>query len=311
MDEARHAALNWETLLALGPDDRVWDLYDEAQRRGIDKDPLLLHASFYAERLGCDSSALGDAYLMLRPHYEQMDEQIQIIGQDSALWPERLLPGPYCPRFLYLEGNASLLDRPMALVIGTRTPTQEGRRQATKSVDSLARAGFAIAAGLNDGIEATALKHALENGLAPIAFIATAHTTYYPLSQLDLVRQMSASALVVSRHGPAAKSEKVNLLLRNRLMASAAHVLLIAEDRDGGTAVRQATWAVGQGKPLVIYSSSADDVRLSWPARFVSLPQTKVIKRPQDLGRVARRLAGLGTGKSRGDGSAQSQLDLF
>lgn len=310
MDDLKHTALNWETLLTLVDEQRAWAIFDEAEAAGIARDPLLLHASFYAGRLALDSSSLGDAYLAIRPLYEEMDREIVILGHTSAHWPKGMEGGPYCPRFLFARGNLDLLSSPLASVIGTRTPSSEGRERTSKSVRSLARAGFVTLGGLGSGIEAAAHRAALDGGYPTVAVIATAHGSYYPPSNMDLQEEIAKAGAVVSRFGPAAKSEKIHLLLRNRLMGSMARVVVVIEDRDGGTAVRQATWAHQNGKPVILYHASAEDPQLRWPERFATSERARTIKREQDLGRVALRLSGLQANKPR-DRSQLDQLDLF
>ena len=82
---------------------------------------------------------------------------------------------------------------------------------------------------------------------------------------------------------------------------------MVVEDRDGGTAVRQATWAGEIGKPIILFRHSLDDPALSWPKQF---EKGTVVKRAQDLGRVARRLSGLKSEVKKGEGRL-AQLDLF
>lgn len=310
MEVLQHKALNWETLITVAAEERAWSIFDEAEANGIASDPLLLHASFYAERLDLDSSALGDAYLAIRPFYEEMEEDVIILDHTSDYWPKSVGVIAYCPRFLFVKGNLDLLAVPMASVIGTRTPSSEGRDRAAKSVRSLARAGFVTLGGLSSGIEAAAHRAALGGGYPTVAVIATAHSSFYPLSHMDLQEEIARVGAVVSRFGPAAKSEKIHLLLRNRLMGRMAHVLVVIEDRDGGTAVRQATWAHQNGKPIIFYRQSLEDTTLKWPQRFAKNLRVGTIKREQDLGRVALSLAGLRTEKSK-DESQRDQLDLF
>ncbi len=307
MDDVQHKALNWETLLAVAAEERAWPLFDEAEGAGIASDPLLLHATFYAERLALDSSTLGDAYLSLRPYYEDMDETIVILDRESEQWPRLIGEGSYRPRFLYAQGNTKLLAQPMALVIGTRTPTTEGRDRAAKSARALAKAGFVVLAGLSGGIEAAAHRSALGDGAPTIAVIATGHNAFYPLSHMELQQEIADRGLVVSRFSPASKNEKVHLLLRNRMMSAMSAVVVVVEDRDGGTAVRQASWAQQIGKPIILFRQSLEDPVLSWPGRF---EKVSAVKRPQDLGRVAKRLAGLKS-EVKKDESTLAQLDLF
>ncbi len=307
MNDIRHKALNWETLLAVCDEERAWPLFDEADELGLTGDPLLLHSAFYAERLGLDSSTLGDAYLAIRPFYEEMDESIVILDEQSEHWPRLITGNSYRCRYLYAQGNTALLRAPMASVIGTRTPSAEGRECAARSARSLAKAGFVVLGGVSEGIEAAAHRSALHEGAPTIAVIATTHNAFYPLSHMELQQEIARRALVVSRFGPAAKNEKVHLLLRNRLMSAISSVVVVVEDRDGGTAVRQATWARKIGKPIILFRHSLDDPALRWPGEF---GKVSVVKRPQDLARVAKRLAGV-KDEVRKDESTLAQLNLF
>ena len=310
MDELLHRALNWETLLAVTKEEKADTVYEAACQEGIVDQPLLLHTAFYAEQLGLDTSVVGDAYLVARPFFEEMDESVCILDETSPQWPSTLNDNPYKPRFLYTKGNLQLLEEPLVSIVGTRSPSLAGRQLAHRSAKALGNAGFTVVGGLGLGIEAAAHQSALLSDRPTMAVLSTSLERAYPLQHADLQEEIGKRGLSVSRFGPASKTQKIHLFLRNRLMAALSSAMLVIEDRDGGTAVSQATDALERGKPVLLYQLSLDNSALLWPQRLVAHDLATVVKRTQDLGRITRRVTNTKPVK-KVKKKPSGQLDLF
>lgn len=234
---------------------------------------------------------VDDLMPLISRHFDwfaKLDSSVLIINRQSTIWPKKLEKSPYCPRFLFLWGDPTLLLKPMVSVVGTRKPSLEGKHLAVETVDALGKAGYGVMSGLALGIDGVAHKEALRSGVSTIAVLGTPLTESYPAVHEDLQKLISEKGLLVSRFFPSMPTQKWYFLLRNRLMSSLSEATLVVEDRDGGGAVSQAEYALGEGRKVVVYESVMENSAILWPRKLASKGKVLVAKKPSSLGSLLR-----------------------
>lgn len=312
MESKRHQALNYESLVVANKNSepKAMEAFAKARLSFDTTEPLILHLSEYASLLSMDEATLSSAYYHCRPAFEHLDDSVQILTWEDPLWPQQANGFAYCPRFLYVQGDASLLKCPSIAVIGTRNPSLEGKKQAALTSQAIGSKSYVVASGLALGIDGVAHKTALANGHPTMAVIGTPLSSCYPSEHSELQKEIAKRGVVVSRFAPSQPTQKWFFLLRNRLMSSLALASVVVEDRDGGGAVRQASFALEQKKYLFIYQSSVDNHSVLWPRQFNGKPRVFVVKKPNDVPRVLEKAL---KSKASLDKTEEKsvQLDLF
>ncbi|MDD4573053.1 MAG: DNA-protecting protein DprA [Sphaerochaeta sp.] len=291
MDKTWHQALNYETLVRVCNNSEAKAQEAFAKILGFvdTTEPLLLHLRDYASLLGREEDLFSRAYYECRSAFEVMDGSTQVLTWEHPFWPKQVNSFAYCPRFLYVRGNVSLLSRPSLSVIGTRSPSLEGKKSAAQSAMALGKASYVVASGLALGIDGVAHKTALENGFPTFAVLGTPLTSCYPPEHALLQEEIAKRGALVSRFAPSSKTQKWFFLLRNRLMSALSLASVVVEDRDGGGAVRQAAFALEQKKYLFLYQSSLDNHSFLWPKEFANRPRVFVVKQASDIPRVLEK----------------------
>lgn len=291
MDQTWHQALNYEALVRAnkGSEAKAQEAFAAALASLDTTQPLLLHLGEYALLLGVSEDILSKAYFACLPAFEAMDSSVQVLGWEHPLWPKQINSFAYCPRFLYVQGNASLLGQPSLSVIGTRSPSLEGKKMAVESAYAIGKRSYVVASGLALGIDGVAHKTALENGFPTIAVLGTPLTSCYPPEHVLLQQEIARRGALVSRFAPSSPTQKWFFLLRNRLMSALSLASVVVEDRDGGGAVRQAAFALEQKKYLFLYQSSLDNHSFLWPKEFANRPRVFVVKSASDIPRVLEK----------------------
>ncbi|HKL60534.1 MAG TPA: DNA-processing protein DprA [Sphaerochaeta sp.] len=291
MDQRWHQALNYEALVRANKNSeaKAQQAYARALTSLDTTQPLPLHLGEYASLLGVDEALLSKAYYACRPAFEAMDSSIQVLSWEHPLWPKQVNSFAYCPRFLFVQGNASLLSQPSIAVIGTRSPSLEGKKYAAQSAFAIGKKSYVVASGLALGIDGVAHKTALDNGFPTIAVLGTPLTSCYPPEHAQLQDAIGKRGALVSRFAPSSTTQKWFFLLRNRLMSALSLASVVVEDRDGGGAVRQAAFALEQKKYLFFYQSSLDNHSFLWPKEFVNRPRVFVVKSASDIPRVLEK----------------------
>ena len=157
---------------------------------------------------------------------------ISILPFFSPSYPKALETlGRSRPVLLYALGRLELLhaDRSVTIV-GTRSPSPEGRKAAYEIAQARATKGETIISGLALGCDAAAHRGALEAGGRTIAVLATGldkvHPEAHRVLQAELVDQ---GGLLLSEYPLGTPVGKQRLIARDRLQAALGASLLVIE----------------------------------------------------------------------------------
>ncbi|MHB8927836.1 MAG: DNA-processing protein DprA [Bacillota bacterium] len=196
-----------------------------------------------------------------------------ILEKGSPEYPRRLAQLPVkgdAPQFLFARGNVAFLDEAALAVVGTRSPTDEGRRRAKKLGYLLAQRGIVVASGLALGIDEAAHLGALEVGGATLAVLGTPLHRSYPSEHSQLQRLIGIAGTVVTQFYPGAGIRRFHFPMRNALMSGLCEGTVVVEASETSGALIQARKCMQQGRRLFIPQSALDNPAISWPKRFLS-----------------------------------------
>ncbi|MBI2177730.1 MAG: DNA-protecting protein DprA [Candidatus Tectomicrobia bacterium] len=172
-----------------------------------------------------------------------------IMTRDQAAFPELLQAIFAAPGALYVEGR--LEGGPALALVGTRHPSEYGRRMAREIAGALAAQGFTIVSGMAHGIDAEAHMGTLEAGGRTVAVLGCGLGVQYPSDHQELRAKIASQGAVVSEFPWAATPYPANFPRRNRVISglSAATVVVEAAHRSG--ALLTAKLAAEQGREVM------------------------------------------------------------
>ena len=140
-------------LRVMGSPARVWEADDAALR------DVGFHA---AERKRLGRKSLEPAAAILKA---ALRDNGWVLTPDDALYPDALREIFALPLVLYGKGECPRVDeRPTLAMVGTRKPTEYGRRMAWYLAAGVAAAGMTVVSGGAVGIDAAAHQGALDAG---------------------------------------------------------------------------------------------------------------------------------------------------
>lgn len=144
-------------------------------------------------------------------------------------YPAQLLEMADPPPLLYVRGDPSLLVQPALAIVGSRSPSAQGQRDAWRFAQTLA-SQLTIVSGLALGIDAAAHRGALAaaNGKT-IAVVGTGVDQVYPAEHSALVEEISQCGVIVSEYPLGAPPLKHHFPRRNRLIAGLSLGVLVVE----------------------------------------------------------------------------------
>lgn len=176
-------------------------------------------------------------------------------------YPERLKQLAAPPVELFYRGAepSDWLKRPVVTIVGSRKASAYGRDVTRRLAGQLASRGAVIASGLAYGIDAEAHGGALEAGGLTVAVLPTSLERIYPRRHLPLAdRIVNGGGCLMSEYGPSTPSQRSHFVMRNRILAALADVLVITEAAINSGTMHTARYALEQGKTVMAVPGNID-----------------------------------------------------
>jgi DNA processing protein len=211
----------------------------------------------------------------------------------ASEYPNKLSDADHPVELLYYQGWWDLVESPCVAVVGTREPSEKGKRRAVKLTQCLVRDGFTVVSGLAKGIDTIAHRTATESDGRTIAVIGTSLSSSYPKENRELQRKIADEFLLVSQvpiYRYSTQDWRLNRLFfpeRNVTMSALTLGTVIIEAGETSGTLVQARAAIRQGRKLFILDNCFQNPKLTWPSRFEGLGAIRV----RDYEDVRQRLA--------------------
>ena len=184
---------------------------------------------------------------------------------DDRLYPRLLAEIPSLPPLLYYQGKVepeeNLGSKPTIGIVGTRNPTEYGKRWTKKLTKALVSHGFTIVSGMAAGIDTVAHRTCLEAGGRTIAVLGTGVDQIYPFSNRQLYHQLTESGLIVSEYPAQTQPDRGHFPARNRIIAGLCRAVIIIEAPQRSGALITARFANDFGRDVYVLPGSLDNPR--------------------------------------------------
>jgi DNA processing protein len=188
---------------------------------------------------------------------ERIGARYLFLGQ--GLYPPLLAELETAPPALIVKGHPSLLDRPMAAMVGARNASAAACRFARSLAQALGEAGTVIVSGLARGIDSAAHDGALETGT--IAVVAGGVDIFYPPENEARQRAIAERGLVVSEQPPGVEPRSRHFPSRNRIIAGLAYGTVVVEAAPRSGSLITARCAAECGREVMAVPGSPLDPR--------------------------------------------------
>ncbi len=181
----------------------------------------------------------------------------RIVALGDETYPPCLARISDPPIVLYVLGELRAVE-PAVAIVGSRSASFYGRKQARRIAADLAGYGFAVVSGGARGIDAAAHEGALEAGGRTIAVLGSGLACIYPSENAELIKRIAASGAVVSefpmRFPPAAG----NFPRRNRIVSGLSLGVVVAEAGEKSGALITARHAMEQNREVFAVPGPVD-----------------------------------------------------
>jgi DNA processing protein len=222
------------------------------------------------ERFGIERERFRASHRSVARQMAALREDDRVLELGEPDYPQLLARVSDAPRFAFVRGRLELLDgRPAIAVVGTRTPTEEGRVRARKLGYLLAKRRIVVVSGLARGIDEEAHRGALEIGGDTAAVLGTPLTRTYPSEHAELQSLIGTVGALLSQFHPGAGVKRHFFPMRNATMSGLCLGTVVVEASETSGALIQARKCLQQGRKLFIPQSALENPRLTWPKRFL------------------------------------------
>jgi len=176
------------------------------------------------------------------------DHHILYIGH--ANYPEALAEIAQPPLLLFVAGNAGLLNKPQLAMVGSRSPSFDGRQLAKQFAAEISRNGLLITSGLAVGIDGASHGGTLAAGFPTIAVMATGIDKIYPKQHRDLALQIRQRGALVTEFPLGQAPKAHNFPQRNRIISGLSLGVLVVEAAIKSGSLITARFALEQNREV-------------------------------------------------------------
>lgn len=204
-----------------------------------------------------------------------------ITVMDDA-YPTNLLEIYNLPPFLFVQGTLVDDDITSVAVVGTRSASDLGLRQAGKLARQLSERGVTVVSGMAAGIDTAAHQATLDAGGRTVAVMGTGMLRTYPAENGDLrARIIESGGAVLSQFWPTTPPSRKTFPLRNVVTSGISQGTVVIEASSTSGAKMQARLAYEHGKKVFVIRELVTNQ--PWARSYVDAGKAIEVERVEDV----------------------------
>lgn len=169
------------------------------------------------------------------------------------------------PLILYYKGNPTDAEvsglQPAVGIVGTRDPSDYGKRWSQRLARSLALNGFLVVSGMAEGVDTQAHRSCLEAQKRTVAVLGTGVDLVYPPRNQGLYQQICQNGFVVSEYPAGTQPNRAHFPRRNRIIAGLSRAIIVTEAPKKSGALITAYQANDYARDVYVLPGSLDNPR--------------------------------------------------
>lgn len=222
---------------------------------------------------------------------EEADRELLFIEQNNISYcsfmdksyPEHLKHCEDGPILFFHRGNIDLKNKKVISIVGTRNVTSYGRSFCTKLIEDLAPLNPIIVSGFAYGVDITAHKVAMDNGLQTIACLAHGFNQIYPKVHKKYVSKVEENGGFITEFWSSDSFDRNNFLKRNRIIAGISQATIVIESAVKGGSLVTADIANSYNKDVFAVPGRATDSQSQGCNNLIKSQQAHLLTSAADL----------------------------
>ena len=184
-------------------------------------------------------------------------EAVTLTDEGYPLQLKEIYDPPVILYYKGLNGNSAealkKLQADSVGIVGTRTPSDYGKKMSENFAVELAMAGINVVSGFARGVDTHAHKAVISNNshnAVTAAVFGCGVDVIYPPENKKLYAEMNEKGIMLSEYEIGAKPDAINFPKRNRIISGLARGVIVVESGKEGGALITARCALDQGREV-------------------------------------------------------------
>lgn len=173
---------------------------------------------------------------------DEAEEELQFMQSNEigfryfqdANYPEKLKHCLDGPILFFQKGTIDLQNKKILSIVGTRKITSYGTRFCEQLIEQLAPVNPVIVSGFAYGVDITAQRAAMDQGLQTIGCLAHGLNQIYPKVHKKYVSRIEANGGFITEFWSNDAFDRTNFLKRNRIIAGLSEATIVIESAEKG-----------------------------------------------------------------------------
>jgi DNA processing protein len=200
-------------------------------------------------------------------------------------YPRRLSNCVDAPCTLYYKGNINFNPSRVISIVGTRNATEYGRDICNSLIKELSekKTATTIVSGLAYGIDISAHKAAMKNGLPTFAAVGHGFQRIYPAQHKKYAQDMMNNGGLVTEFTSKSHFDPTNFLRRNRIIAGISDATIVIESANKGGSLVTANIANSYNRDVFAFPGRIGDSHSKGCNHLIKTNQAHLIESAADL----------------------------
>lgn len=211
------------------------------------------------------------------------ENDIQILYFENADYPERLKHCIDSPILLFQAGNINFKEHRVISIVGTRNATAYGNSFCEDLITCLEVYNPVIVSGFAYGIDITAHKSAIKNGLQTIGCLAHGLNQIYPKAHKKYMSQVESNGGFLTDFWSTDPFDRNNFLKRNRIIAGISEATIVIESAEKGGSLVTADIANSYNRDVFAVPGRNTDSQSVGCNNLVKTQQAHLLSNPLDI----------------------------
>jgi len=210
---------------------------------------------------------------------------IEYIDEDSEMFPAAYKNAKNHSPIISVRGNLKTLGKKAVAMVGTRHATAAGMAFMSNLAREFASRGYAVVSGMAMGTDAAAHRGALaaDGDSLTLAGVAGGADYIWPPENENLYHEIVERGAVISDMPVGFVPARNNFIVRNRMVAGLADMLILGEADEKSGSVATAKFILELSRPLWAVPSHPSDERSAGPNGFIKRGEAKLCNGASDF----------------------------
>jgi len=200
-------------------------------------------------------------------------------------YPERLRQCDDAPVILFISGLKEFNSKKVISIVGTRNATSFGREICRDFIAGIAanHHDAIVVSGLAYGIDITAHKAAMNNGLKTVAVLGHGFDTIYPPIHKKISAEISQHGALITDYLSNTLPDRQNFVKRNRIIAGMSDATVVVESDTTGGSLITAEYAVSYNRDVFAFPGRINDTKSKGCNYLIKNNKAALIESVNDL----------------------------